>query len=555
MVFARHKKNALQTVFGWFHFVLALSALMLVCAAFANADEAENAGARTAASDAPTESAAVEKRFDIWEYRVEGNTLLDSRQIEAAVYPYLGPQRHIADVNEAASNLERAFKEAGYPVIFVEVPEQDVLGGIVTLRVVQGTVARVRVSEARYFMPSEIRAGLPSIATGAPLHVPSMQRDMNALNARSSDLKVAPILSPGKTPGSVDVELKVKDSSPLHGGIELNNYHSADTSPTRLGVSLSYDNLWQEQHSLALQYQVAPENTDEVNVWVATYMLPLQDSDKRLAFYALDSKSDVATVGVNNVIGTGSIYGARMIMPLQSSRRAIRSLTLGFDYKDFQEIIRLDPQTSDTTPISYGMWSMQYAVLLPSSAASTRLSIATNFGIRGLVNSDSEFAFKRYNGKPNFAYLSANLDRVDYLAHDWQIHSAGEVQIANSPLVNNEQFSAGGPSSVRGYYQSQRLGDNGLRLGVEMLTPSLWSRGQWLSETRLLGFIEGAHLEVVDALPQQDESFDLLGAGLGLRLKNPLGFDVSFDWGYPLQDSGDVQKGEAQYYVGLQYAF
>jgi hemolysin activation/secretion protein len=382
-----------------------------------------------------------------------------------------------------------------------------------------------------------------------------MQRDMNALNSRSSDLKVAPILSPGKEPGSVNVELKVRDNSPLHGGFELNNYRSADTSPTRLGMSLSYDNLWQKQHSLALQYQVAPENTDEVQVLVATYMMPLPDSDKRLAFYAIDSNSDVATVSETSVIGEGSIYGARMIMPLASTRSVIRSLTLGFDYKDFDEIVRLDTQASDRTPISYGMWSLQYAAFMPDEASTSKFSIAANFGIRGAFNSDSEFAFKRFNGKANFAYLSASFDRLDYLPHDWQFHSTAEAQLANSALVNNEQFSAGGANSVRGYYQSQRLGDNGLRMGLEIITPSLWSKGQWLSETRLLAFVEGAHLEVVDALPQQDERFDLLSAGLGLRMKSPLGFDLNLDWGYPLQDSGDVQTGDARTHVGLQYAF
>jgi hemolysin activation/secretion protein len=546
MSFARNTKAPLRVLFGLLHFALALWALTMVCTAFA-AEDNENV-------ENSAESTATERRFDIWEYRVEGNTLLEARQIEAAVYPYLGPQRLIADVNEAASNLERAFKEAGYPVIFVEVPEQDVLGGVVTLKVVQGAVARVRVSEARYFTPSGIRASLPSLETGAPLHVPSMQRDMNALNARSQDLKVAPILSQGKEPGTVDVELRVKDSSPLHGSLDINNYHSADTSPSRIGASLSYDNLWQMQHSLALQYQIAPENTDEVKVLVATYMMPLPDSEKRLAFYAIDSKSDVATVSDTNVIGEGSIYGARMIMPLRSTRSSIRSLTLGFDYKDFDEIIRLDTEASDLTPISYGMWSLQYAALMPGSDSTSKFSIAANFGIRGAFNSDSEFAFKRFNGKSNFAYLSASYDRLDYLSGDWQTHISGEAQLANSALVNNEQFSAGGANSVRGYYQSQRLADNGLRIGLELLTPS-FSGGEWLNEARLLAFLEGAHLEVVDALPQQDERFDLLSTGLGLRMKSPFGFDLRFDWGYPLKDSGDVEKGDAHSHVGLQYAF
>ncbi|HEY3698121.1 MAG TPA: POTRA domain-containing protein, partial [Spongiibacteraceae bacterium] len=64
-----------------------------------------------------TDAAASDKHFDIWEYRVEGNTLLETERIETSVSPYLGPQRAISDVNAAAANLERAFRDAGYPTI------------------------------------------------------------------------------------------------------------------------------------------------------------------------------------------------------------------------------------------------------------------------------------------------------------------------------------------------------------------------------------------------------------------------------------------------------
>src|SRR5690606_3488358 len=236
------------------------------------------------------------RRFDIWEFRVEGNTLLDVARIEAAVSPYLGPQRRLDDVQAASGELERAYRRAGYPVLFIEVPEQDVVGGVVTLRAVEGKIDRVRVTQSRYFTLSGIRGAVPSVDSGRALHVPSMQAELNALNARSSNLKVAPILSPGKTPGSVDIELKVKDELPLTGAVELNNYNSETTTDSRLGVSLSYDNLWQKQHSFALQYQVSPEATDEVSVLVGTYLMALPDSSNRLAFYAIDSKSYAASV-------------------------------------------------------------------------------------------------------------------------------------------------------------------------------------------------------------------------------------------------------------------
>ena len=58
------------------------------------------AAAATAATAGPkpVESAAAEQaapRFDVLEYRVEGNTSLPAVDIERAVYPHLGPEKTV----------------------------------------------------------------------------------------------------------------------------------------------------------------------------------------------------------------------------------------------------------------------------------------------------------------------------------------------------------------------------------------------------------------------------------------------------------------------------
>jgi hypothetical protein len=43
----------------------------------------------------PSVSSAAEpigRTFDIWEYRVDGNSVLDNRAVEETLYPFLGPQ-------------------------------------------------------------------------------------------------------------------------------------------------------------------------------------------------------------------------------------------------------------------------------------------------------------------------------------------------------------------------------------------------------------------------------------------------------------------------------
>lgn len=508
-----------------------------------------------AAAAAESPDAAAERRFDIWEYRVEGNTLLDTERIEASVYPYLGPQRTISDVSAAAANLERAFRDAGYPTIFVDVPEQNVVGGVVGLRITEGRIGRVRVEGARYFSPNGIREKLTSLQPGEVLHVPAMQAELNAVNAQSVDLKVVPVLKPGKTQGLVDIDLKVKDKNPLHGSVDLNNHNSANTSESRLSVGIGYDNLWQKQHSFALQWQTAPQERSEVDVLVGTYIAPWFDTGNRVAVYAINSNSDVASVGDISVVGDGKIYGARFVMPLPSDRKYIHSLSFGADYKDYSEIIRLDPANKIQTPIDYGVWSFQYNATQFSASSQLQWSLGANFGIRGIGNSDSEFIDKRYRAQANFAYLRGSVDRTDIFKADWQLLSSLRAQLANSPLINNEQFSAGGAQSVRGYYESQALGDDGASLGFEIRTPKLIDKITALDDFRLLAFIEGAHLKVRDALPDQEDETALASVGLGLRLRAIESLDVSLDWGRALKESGAVERGDNRVHADMEWTF
>jgi len=505
--------------------------------------------------DAHAQAQQGERRFDIWEYRVQGNTLLPTGAIETAVSPYLGPQRIIGDVNEAAANLERAYRDAGYPTIFVDVPEQNVVGGIVMLNVVEGRLDRVRIEGARYFTLSGIRNQMQSLQPGQALHVPTMQKELSALNAISPDMKVVPVLKPGKTPGAVDLDLKVKDQRPLHGSLELNNYSSANTSDTRASVALSYDNLWQKLHSFGVQWQTSPENASEVNVLVGTYIAPWFDTGNRIAAYVVDSNSDVASVGDINVIGDGRIYGVRFVKPLESDREYVHSLSMGADYKDYNEVIRLDPENKLTTPIDYAVWTFQYNATAFAKKAQTQWSLSANFGIRGIGNSDDEFFDKRYGAQSNFIYLRGSMNRTDFLPADWQLLSTLRAQLANSPLINNEQFSAGGVRSVRGYYESQALGDNAIGAGFEVRTPQLVEQVKWLNDLRFSAFIEGAHLKIKDALADQDEAIDIASVGLGLTLKAIEKLDVTLDWGYPLKDSNSVERGDDRFNAGMEWKF
>jgi hemolysin activation/secretion protein len=502
--------------------------------------------------------------FDVWEIRVEGNSLLPATDIERMLYPHLGASKRIDDVETARQALEQRYRDAGYPAVLVDLPEQDVSAGVVRLRVNEGYIDNLRITGARYFSIERLRARVPALTEGNTLQLSAAQAQLGAFNGASADRAVTPVLRPGKTPGTVEVELKVEDQLPLHGAVELNDRYSTDTSKLRLNASLSYDNLWQREHGLSLAYQTAPEDTDEVRVWSGTYVARLPQAGAVITAYAVNSRSNTAAVGALAVTGRGDIGGLRAIIPVQADPACSSSVSLGLDYKNFKESVTLQGADALNTPIDYYVFSAQFSGGNKGDARAARYGVGVNFGVRGLDRdrvdclgqSLDEFECKRHGARSNFAVLRANADWTREIFSGWHAFAKLEGQAADSPLISNEQFSAGGAESVRGYTESQQLGDAALVGAFELRWTRLAAR--WpdhVQELYLAAFAEGAALRVNDPLPEQESSHELSSAGVAARLSARNAWHVALDWARVLKPSGAVDAGDTRVHFSIEYTF
>lgn len=475
------------------------------------------AGAQEAPATA--ESEAPERRIDIMNYRVDGNTVLPRIEVERAIYPFLGPQRTVGDVENARAALEAAYRSAGYETVGVEIPEQDVRGGVVRLTVTELRVGRLRVTDSRYFSPDGIRARAPSLAEGVVLNYRQVAEEVAALN-RSADRSITPTLRAGETPGTVDVDLQVEDRLPIHGSLEVNDRFSNRTERLRLAASINYANLFQREHSLSLQLQTTPDEVSESLVFSGSYVAPIADTPFTVVGYAVHSDSDVAAIGGIGVIGSGDIIGARLIAAAQKGN-AVHQLIAGFDYKSFNEDLILGSDTA-STPIDYIPLTFQYALAYRSELSDIDFNVGLNFGIRGLDADDFEYRLKRFNAESSWAYVRSDFSWRRRMEADSSMIFRLGLQLSGQPLISNEQFAAGGLDSVRGYYESQELGDYGVYWQYELESPSFhrWTIGD---DFRVFTFVDGAYLGVYDALPDLsgyvEDRFRMAGVGFGVRLR------------------------------------
>lgn len=486
-------------------------------------------------------SAPAVPSFDVRAIQVKGNTILSPGQVEDIVYPFMGPGKTSADIETARAALQKAFEEKGYATVSVFIPEQSVDSGIIRLEVQAQTIGTVAVAGGRRTGRDWVRGRAPSLTPGTVPNFTDLQRDIVALN-RSADRKITPEVKAGIGPGTVDVVLKVEDSSPFHGSVELNNFTSAQTSALRLSGSLRYDDLWARGDSISLSTQIAPEDTGDGAIISANYLARL--GDVQLLAYGVHSESDIAIVGGINVIGSGNIIGSRLIVPLGQGERFYSAVTVGLDYKDFKEDLLLGADR-DAAPITYFPASLNWRGDWTGEGVRTSLSLSGTLGLRGLGDGAVTFDRKRFHAKPNFYYVRVDATRQQDLSGSGSqayLHLSG--QWAGDPLISNEQYSLGGMETVRGYFESEALTDYGVAIQSELRSPPLGGLiGVDPDALRFHVFLDGGVGGLIDALPTQDRTTSLLSTGVGASVHLFKLFNGAIDIAAPLVDGPNKDTG------------
>jgi hemolysin activation/secretion protein len=515
--------------------------------------------------------------FFISEYRVNGVHSLASLEVERAVYPYLGPDRTTDDIRAACSALEKAYQAKGFGAVSVQPAGPVDKSGIIFLQVTEGTVGQLRVKGARYFSPAEIKQAAPSLAEGKVLNFDDINQNVVALN-QLADRTVTPTLRPGAEPGTYDIDLVVKDSNPFHAGAELNDDYSPNTKPLRVVASVSDSNLGQSGQGVGFSFEVAPQERKDSEVASGYYLARFPGYDHfSLMLQGTKQDSNVSTLGGSTVAGPGETLELRAIFALPSGKdwatgkdweNFTDSFSLSVDYKHFQQSVQLAPTSGTTpgttstagtivTPITYYPVIAGYSATWGDSGGKgsvTALDSSVTFNFRGLGSGPNQFDLNRFGSDGSFIYYRGDVSHTQELGGGWELFGKVQGQLANQPLVSSEEYSGGGESTVRGYLESEVVGDDGIFGSLELRTPPLMFEGK-SADWRFYLFGDAGELKVLNPLPEQVARFNLSSFGMGSRLSLVDHLSGGVDIAYPMVSQTYTQAHEIQmrFRVRLDY--
>jgi hemolysin activation/secretion protein len=486
----------------------------------------------------------------IKEFRVIGSHQLSRSEIEKSVYPFMGPERTPEDVEQARAALEKAFQDKGFQTVNVQIPQQTGKRGIVFLEVTEAKIGRLTVEGSRFFSLKAIKKGVPSLQPGNVPNFNKVSSEILALN-QWSDRQVIPTLTPGFEPGTVDVNLKVKDTLPLHGSTELNNRWNTGSPALRLNFAGSYDNLWQLGHSIGGSYQTAPQKPSAVQNWNLFYTSRFPRVDWLRLNVSYGKQNSLSTLGGGSVAGNGSTAAFRFLFNLPPEKDFSHSISAGMDFKQVLNVNN-DATTGANVPLNdynYAPVRFNYSAVWAPKDYVTILDAGFSFGIRGQTipvyglgsYNDGQFDDPTVGG--GFFTTRGDLSHTHDLPGGFQIYGKVQGQWSPTPLIFTEQFVAGGLDSCRGYTEATVLGDSALMGSVELRSPQILAGHLGVSEWRVYAFFDGG--TVLDGTPgsqysndedifSSDTQYNLASYGFGTRCKIAKYLNASIDAGFPL---------------------
>ena len=500
-------------------------------------------------------------RFEISRFLVTGNTLLPAAVVERAVAPFTGAGRDFGDVQRALEALEAVYHERGYKVVTVQLPEQELNGGVVHLKVVQATIGRVKVEGNRQASVESVRRSLPGLREGSTPNLVQVSANLKLANENPAR-KVKLSLESGQADDTVDARVEVLDARPWTLMANFDNTGTSETGKTHAGVVLQHANLWGRDHVASLQYTTTVEEPSQVAVWGLGYHVPLYAQGASVDLYASYSDVDSGTVSAGlfdlAVSGRGAVYGARYNQVLAkrslSGRELEGRLVYGLEVKAYKSsVVFFDQDFGNNVtvrPLSIGY---QGRVALDQGDANFTVTLLRNIpgGSRG---DQAAFTAARAGAKVGYTALRfAGAWARAIGGGDWQTRVLANGQLTPDALVPGEQFGAGGSTSVRGFEERALSLDSGLGLNLELYTPNLCSRGGW--QCRLLGFYDTAHGKRNHVLPGELRSATIASAGVGLRLAMGSTLSVQLDYGNVVNKGAlsGVGKDKLHVRVGLAY--
>ena len=489
--------------------------------------------------------------------KVTGSTLFSEDDFKPIYSSYLDKSVTWQDVQTIVNGIKSEYKKRGYLTTTVYVPEQDVVGGNIEIRILEGTVGEVTVEGNKWFTKKLIKDYIHS-KKNELFNVFKLSRDLLRLN-KNSDLDVKTVVGAGSEPGQSNIVLKVKDKFPYHAGGAYDNQGTRLVGKSRTSISFRSTNLTGNNDSLFFNTLMSALSQGNF----ISYSCPIDTHGTRVGF-------DIVTFDtllgkeykVYDISGNTQIYTPKISSEMYLSESLQINTEAGMDIKSVKKWVLGEKSTDDQLRMPFVGIDI---TKLDSFFGGGQTSFLSKF----IFSTDSFLGASSHNhvsasrdGTGGFFFKYEQiLRRIQRMPLDSYMSMRVQFQNATHTLPSSEQMQFGGMNYVRGYPEGDYLADYGANLNIDWIFPMPFVPKDFklpCSETPLRHQIEpvlfmdmgGGELKKVGS--GERETKFLMGLGGGLRVQINSNLFLRIEWAERVGDRPTQGQGPSNFHIAFQ---
>lgn len=498
--------------------------------------------------------------FYVREIRLEGLSALPQSLVLPQIAMYEHRRSRFRDLQELADKLTALYRSAGYVTTKVYIPPQKIEDGLVILQALEGKVGKILV-EGNHYFGDQIYARDSRTAEGSVINFPELEMRLYEMNQKP-DRKARAYLQPGSESGTTDIVLKTEDSRPWHLKYGFNNRGTKLTHRGRHEIIGEHNNLFGRGDTIGGTVTLAEDSA--FTGTALTYNRPFSRWDgslqisggvadsqlqKHLRDLNIEGESWFLSPGVQWNVWRGA--GKKMDMYFGLDAKDSKTLVDGFKTAyDQTRAFRLGPR-----------WTL----LDPRGRTVVNADLHWGFpNFLGSLDSGDVSGSTRSVAGGDFTYYTIQMARVQRLPLDAFLIGRLGGQWSHNSLVLAEQFRIGGAYSVRGYPESDALGDHGYNFSLEYNFPSFFipkgwqvpfaKKKTWRETLRMAAFVDGGQTLYKETINLEEDEF-LLGAGVGIRFNIDDNVSLIWDIAWPFGDDSSDREDAAQTHIAFRAGF
>ena len=451
------------------------------------------------------------------EFRFQGNTLLSSDVLAAALSDFVNRELSFEGLQSATDAVGAAYRQAGY-VVRAYLPEQDITEQVVKIQIIEARFAGVRIEgePSKLVDRKEIEAFINSAqAAGKILRADAMDRALLLLDDLPG-VSVAGTLAPGQSDGETLLVLQTTDEPFIYGSVGLDNAGSLSTGTNRVTANLNVNS----PGGRGELFNVSAMVTEGINFGRVSLTVPDRHDGLRLgaSLSSMNFKVRQTSLASAQVKGSSVTMGLDLSYPVLRSRMQNVYWTMGLDNKTFfteDSVVRSDYA-------SYALRTGFSGNRFDNWGGGGANSASVQMLWGKLADMRQHSALSTIN--PSFQKLNFSLSRQQTLTPSHSLLVSMQGQHATQVLDSSERFFVGGAQSIRAYGPSEMGGDRGQMMSTEWR----WRLDRALVVTAFVDQSRVVQLPLTGS--DQKSTMNLFGHGLSADWQAPMGIVTKLTW-------------------------